>query len=92
MCATPTPFPPPPPPPPVSRVGVRSSFRLARRKLREVQRQPGSHTMDSQGRKVVVCDNGTGVSVCGQRARRTAPLMLNVAPETGSEAVSGQAS
>lgn len=33
-----------------------------RRKLREVQRQLGFYIMDSQGRKVVVCDNGTGVS------------------------------
>ncbi|KAF0027685.1 hypothetical protein F2P81_020426 [Scophthalmus maximus] len=36
-----------------------------RRKLREVQRQLGFYIMDSQGRKVVVCDNGTGFVKCG---------------------------
>ncbi|KAG7228463.1 hypothetical protein INR49_007636 [Caranx melampygus] len=34
-------------------------------KLREVQRLLGFYIMDSQGRKVVVCDNGTGFVKCG---------------------------
>ncbi|CAG6016489.1 unnamed protein product [Menidia menidia] len=33
--------------------------------MRKVQRQLGFYIMDSQGRKVVVCDNGTGFVKCG---------------------------
>lgn len=70
----------------------------SRSKLREVQQQLDYYTMDSQGRKVVVCDNGTGVSLQFSMTRYYSLACFKLRryiarfAETGSRAVSADAS